>query len=82
MNPSPIFEYIKWNVLKKLEINGIWYEGDKLRDIYSGDDHAVVEEHRSKLDESMRILHQTQTMCELVPDLVTRAMNAAGNQFL
>jgi GTP-binding protein EngB required for normal cell division len=77
-----IFEYIKWNVLKKLEINGIWYEGERLRDIYSGDDHAVVEEHRSKLDESMRILHQTQTMCELVPDLMTRAMNAAGNQFL
>ena len=77
-----IFEHLKWNVLKQANILNQSYEGDDLYQLYSGDDHSILEEKKEILDNVMIVLKEMQNTCEGIPDLMSRSMKIAGDKFL
>jgi len=77
-----LFNHIKNNVLKSVNINGFAYKGEYLYKLYSGDEQTKLEEEKTCIDEVLNSLDNILATCELLPNLMTTSMKIAGDKFL
>jgi len=80
--PYNLYDHIRANVCKKLNIDGDEYDSDVLYKLYTGNQELLLKEYKDKVNESYDHLNTLIFNCEKLPDLMFKSIQIAGNRFL
>jgi len=80
--PNSIFEHIRLNVCKNVNINDTNYNIGQLLKIYNGHTECKIEIDQKKVEDIEGILDSLHEHNEKIPEILTKSVYIAGDKFL
>ena len=80
--PNSIFEHIRLNVCKHVNINNTSYNLIQLLKIYNGNTECKIEIDQKKVEDIESLLDSLCEANEKIPEILTKSVSIAGDKFL
>lgn len=80
--PNSIFEHIRLNVCKNVNINDTNYNIYQLLKIYNGNTECKIEIDQKKVEDIEGVLDSLHEFNEKIPEILTKSVYIAGDKFL
>ena len=79
---NSIFEHIRRNVCKNINVNNADYSTDQLLKIYNGNSDCKVDIDEKKIEEIESLLDNLHEYNEKIPEILHKSVAIAGDKFL